>query len=387
MTDTVPTEPTERRLSDRYRVGALLGRGGMASVYSAEDELLGRTVAIKIFADEPEPGMGDRKRSEMRVLASLSHPALVTVFDASIDAEPHPYLVMEYVAGPALHERLASGPLPADQVARMTRELAEALSVVHTAGIVHRDIKPSNVLLTSGVVSAKLADFGIATIVDATRLTTPGTLMGTVAYLAPEQLSDSTPAPAADIYSLGLVVLESVTGERAFPGTTAESMSARVMGDPRMPQSVPPALRSLIAAMTARDPAARPTASRVAELADAATRELAAGGLSDLLATMAVTEAGTPAEQRTEALDAPTRAFTAAHTAVLSEQQPTESQPTGRRPRTRLIASVLAGVLVLGLVVGAFALGTPAPAEPPQLPAMDAPLGEHFEQLLEAVTP
>lgn len=353
----------------------------MASVYRAEDELLGRTVAIKVFADEPEPGAGDRKRSEMRVLASLSHPALVTVFDASIDAQPHPYLVMEYVDGPALHERLARGPLPAGQVARMTRELAEALAVVHAAGIVHRDIKPSNVLLTSGAVSAKLADFGIATMVDATRLTTPGTLMGTVAYLAPEQLSDSVPAPAADIYSLGLVVLESVTGERAFPGTAAESMSARLVSDPRVPQSVPPALRSLVVAMTARDASGRPTASRVAELAEAATRELATGVPADPTATMAVTSAGAPVEQKTEVIDTPTRAFTAAHTTVLSAPQPAE-----RKPRTRLIAVVTAGVLLLGLVVGAIVLGTPPPAEPPQLPALDAPLSEHFEQLLEAVT-
>ena len=271
----VGVSPAGSLLGDRYRVGELIGRGGMARVYRAEDEVLGRAVAVKVFTQDTDTHtQGDRKRSEVRVLASLNHPALVTVFDANLEAEPSAYLVMELVEGPPLHERLASRSMSTAEVVTMAKDLSDALAVVHAVGIVHRDIKPSNVLLTSERARrggrAKLADFGIAQLADGTRLTMPGTFMGTAAYLAPEQLRGAQPASAADIYSLGLVLLEAFTGERAFPGTPAESLAARTVSDPGMPQAVPVAMRDLLADMTARNPDDRPTAAEVFERASAA---------------------------------------------------------------------------------------------------------------------
>lgn len=345
-------------------------------MYRAQDELLGRPVAIKIFEAEHDQ-LSDRRRrhSEMRVLASLNHPALVSVFDGHLEADPSPYFVMELIEGRALSERLRLGPLTPADVALMTRDLGEALSVVHAAGVVHRDIKPSNVLLAEGgnggAVRAKLADFGIATFADAARLTMPGALMGTAAYLAPEQLRGASPAPPADIYSLGLVILESLSGQRAFPGSAAESMSARLVNDPGMPQSVPVALRQLIAAMTARDPDQRPAASDVAQMARIATADLEAEVSSDALATMPVDE---PSQ-------------TSALTRVIAEPTDHAVGVTSPRPRRLIVALIAAGVLLAGSSILVLTQQTASGPEGAGLPATSEPLGAHLQQLLESVTP
>ncbi|MEQ1735882.1 MAG: serine/threonine-protein kinase [Rhodoglobus sp.] len=415
--------PTGHLLGDRYLVGDLVGRGGMASVYRAEDKQLGRTVAIKIFADESDPNThGDRKSSEVRVLASLNHPALVTVFDADLDGQPSPYLVMELVDGPPLDRRLESGPIAPAEVAAMAKDLAEALAVVHAAGIVHRDIKPSNVLLTGPrggrEFRAKLADFGIAQLVDGTRLTVTGTFMGTVGYLPPEQLGDAPPAPSADIYSLGLVLLECLTGERAFPGTPAESMSARLASDPTVPESVPGSLRDLLLAMTARNPVERPTASQVFTRAARAKRQLHEDTTTGQFATVPLPntpvspdDLATVPLSDSDSSNAPTVAFAtsepapAAPRAVREPRAPREKRAPRERPvRERRSRGPLVGVIIaaaLGAIVAAAVLGfwgasqlrevsaepSHLPAAPSQLPALDEPLGSHFEQLLESVSP
>ncbi|KYJ97872.1 serine/threonine-protein kinase [Microbacterium sp. CH1] len=262
--------PTEALLDGRYHLRECVGQGGMARVYRAEDSLLGRTVAIKMLRAETEQGAAsERARGEMTVLASLNHPALVTLYDAQLHPGRAEYLVMEFVDGPTLAERIAQGPLPSDEVAALAADLAEALHVVHGAGIVHRDIKPSNVLLTGRSLAgsrsgAKLADFGISVLVDAARLTSPGTVIGTAAYLAPEQLNGAAPAPAADIYALGLVLREALTGERAF--AEAEGIGAtlaRLIDPPAIPESVGPAWSALLQRMTATDPEDRPSAAGV----------------------------------------------------------------------------------------------------------------------------
>ncbi len=260
-------------VAGRYRVGTLIGRGGMAAVYRAQDLSLGRTVALKLFAaaGESEKDEG-RKTSEIRLLASLKHHALVTLYDASdgsaLDGEPA-FMAMELVEGPTLSQLLDAGPLDRREVARMGADLAEALHVVHAAGIVHRDLKPSNVLLEDSTspdrrFRVKLADFGIAYVVDSTRLTMPGTLVGTAAYLSPEQAKGEPPTPASDVYSLGLVLLESLTGERAFPGSMIEAATARLLRDPVVPESVGADWAGLLVAMTNRDPEQRPDALAVA---------------------------------------------------------------------------------------------------------------------------
>ena len=215
-------------LAGRYRLGPLLGSGGMSFVHRATDQVLGREVALKaLVRTTTDPIELQRIRSEIDLLATLSHRSLVTLFDAGttvLEDRTITYLVMELVDGPALDARLALGPLPEPEIARMAQDLAEALVVVHAKGVVHRDLKPANVLLAPSPLpgrefDAKLADFGIASLVDAARLTATGTVLGTAAYLSPEQASGSRVDRPSDIYSLGLVLLEALTGRREFPGT------------------------------------------------------------------------------------------------------------------------------------------------------------------------
>lgn len=263
---------------DRYELRERLGRGGMATVYRAYDRRLERAVAVKLFA--PGTATDDaRRRAEATLLGRLSHPNLVTLHDAHLAAEGDTtpsLLVMELVAGEDLRTRLERGPLPAEDAAVVAESIAEALAVVHGAGMVHRDLKPANILLAdSGIPGGrpivKLADFGIAHLLGAERLTTAGTVIGTAGYLSPEQGVGGEPGPAADIYALGLVVLESLTGVREYPGSPVEAVSARAARDPRIPASLPEDWRGLLGAMTARDPGIRPTAVEVAIMA----RELA----------------------------------------------------------------------------------------------------------------
>jgi len=244
----------------------------MAEVYRAQDEVLDRGVAVKVF--RIDPGALDeaaRRRIEVRMLAGLNHPGLVTVFDAGNDdsepADPRSYLVMQLVDGPTLSHLMASGPLPRAEVCTIGAQLADALQYVHDNGIVHRDVKPANVLLTRDVRaaawSAKLTDFGIARFLDSTRMTSFGATVGTASYLSPEQAAGQEITPASDIYSLGLVLLECLTGQRTFPGSGVEAAVARLHRDPTVPQWLGPELGRLLVSMTARDPQQRPDAQSV----------------------------------------------------------------------------------------------------------------------------
>ncbi|GAA4775219.1 serine/threonine-protein kinase [Microbacterium gilvum] len=263
---------TGETLDGRYELCARVGSGGMAAVYRARDRLLDRDVAVKLFHPVLDDDDQSRQRrfAETRLLASLNHPSLVTLYDARVDGDDHPYLVMEFIDGPTLRERMADGPIPAREISDTAAALADALAVVHAAGIVHRDLKPSNVLLRpsvlpGGAASATLADFGIAYLLDSTRVTTPGTTIGTAAYLAPEQVRGEAPAPPADIYALGLMLMECLSGRHPFGGGTPQEMLAsRVASTPRIPAGLSVGWRSLLVEMTAHDPADRPTAAQVA---------------------------------------------------------------------------------------------------------------------------
>ena len=290
---TVDDRDAPRLLAGRYLLGEVLGRGGMSTVHRAHDQLLGRTVAVKVLsAQGSDPGDAQRAQNEVAVLASLSHHALVTLFDADVAPNSGPgWLAMQLVDGPSLSGRLREGPLDAAEAGPMLVDLAGALHVVQSAGIVHRDVKPSNVLLAPSPVpgrrwSPKLADFGIASLVDSTRVTATGAVVGTAAYLSPEQALGTRVGPASDVYSLGLVVLEALTGERAFPGSTIESLTGRLHRDPAVPDSLGPGWASLLRAMTAREPEARPTALEVHTRAEAL---VAGGGRADDARTGAAT--------------------------------------------------------------------------------------------------
>ena len=246
-------------LSERYAVGRRLGHGGMATVYQATDRLLQREVAIKVFTARADSAAEvERQAAEARLLASLNHHALTTLLDAGVDTsdQEHPqiYLVMEYIPGDDLRERLLGGPIDSLQVCWLGFDLCEGLEFVHANGVLHRDIKPANVLLASRTAETrlrgKLADFGVASlrgVVDVEEY-----VQGTAAYLSPEQAAGEQATAVSDIYSLGLVLLEALTGEVAFPGNVVESAMARLDRDPAISARIPEVIAAVLRRMTAR---------------------------------------------------------------------------------------------------------------------------------------
>jgi eukaryotic-like serine/threonine-protein kinase len=236
----------------------------MADVFEAWDLRLERKVAIKRFRAAPH-GVGLRRfMSEAELLSSLSHPGLLTVFDMSFDGE-RPYLVLTLATGGTLRDRLDTGALLPTRVAEIGASVAEVLTYIHARGIVHRDVKPSNVLFDEQG-DCYLADFGIARAMSAAHLTDSSECIGTAAYLAPEQVDDSHPGPAADVYALGLVLLESLTGKPEYEGSDVEMALARLSRPPRIPMSLGQEWQAVLTAMTAMDPADRPDAEQCVTL-------------------------------------------------------------------------------------------------------------------------
>ncbi|MBO9625285.1 MAG: serine/threonine protein kinase [Microbacterium sp.] len=347
MHDTTLTEATitEVLLDGRYRLRDVIGRGGMATVYRAEDALLERTVAIKMFRPQDDAvSSADRAHVEKAALASLDHTSLVTLFDSQLAPGRAQYLVMEYVDGPTLATRLLSGPLSARETARLARQLADGLDAVHASGLIHRDVKPANVLLKrprreGSLSTAMLADFGIACAIGASRLTSPGIVLGTVTYMSPEQLRGAELTPAVDVYALGLVLIEALTGRPGYAsGTSIESALVRLTVPPTIAGEVDGRWRSLLERMTAFDPADRPTAVEVREEAER------------LEALDAAATTVLPVE-----LVVPPRVASAATTGRRAIRRRTAA----RRLRTRVVA-VVAGACALVAVVG----GTAAAALP-----------------------
>ncbi|GAA2985994.1 serine/threonine protein kinase [Streptomyces fulvorobeus] len=267
-------------LTDRYQLGELLGTGGAADVYEGTDLRLGRPVAVKMFRPGADAVLEDRFRDEAVLLARLHHPGLVTVYDAGRHAN-RSYLVMQLVQGPTLRQQLASTSMAPESVTRLGARLADALAHVHAAGIVHRDVKPSNILLDAEH-RPYLTDFGISRLIDATSHTVPGALIGTAAYLAPEQVMGKGAGSAADVYALGLLLLECLKGELEYGGPPLEAAIARLHRPPVIPDHVPEPLVSLLRDMTSADEAERPDAQECA------------AALSDIAVDPATAPAGPP---------------------------------------------------------------------------------------------
>lgn len=208
-----------RLLGNRYRILELIGEGGMALVYKAECTLLQRVVAIKILRSQfsADREFVERFRREAQAAASLSHPNVVNIFDVGQDGDIH-YIVMEYIAGRNLKELIkAEAPLPLNQALRITLQISDALRHAHEHNIIHRDIKPHNILMTEeGMV--KVTDFGIARAVTASGYTQTGVVMGSVQYFSPEQAKGLPVGPQSDLYSLGCILYEMLTGEVPFTG-------------------------------------------------------------------------------------------------------------------------------------------------------------------------
>ncbi len=271
MTTQGVADPVPAALDSRYTVHRAIGRGGTSTVYEADDRLLSRKVAIKVFRARAEtPDALRAQEHEARVLAALNHYALITLLDAGVDGSdpdrPQIFLVMEHVAGSDLKVRITRGALEWMQVGFLGHDLCEGLQHLHDAGFLHRDVKPANILIADRDAGrrlrGKLTDFGIAAI---TGRPQDGELVtGTAAYLSPEGGAGGPAAAAGHVYSLGLVLIEALTGRVSFPGGVEESAFARLDRDPAIPRDVPAGLQALLAAMTARDPAARPAPGEAA---------------------------------------------------------------------------------------------------------------------------
>ena len=281
-------------LGDRYRVGPVLGHGGMSVVHRARDLVTGSDVAVKLFASGVTLDARVRQQREVALSRGLAHPAIAAVIDysdSSDEAGPA-YLVSELVDGPTLRARIADSPLTPRQVSVIGARLADALAHLHGHGIVHRDIKPANVLLPgaddAALAAAKLADFGVAIRLEDTRVTVDGFVVGTPTYLSPEQVTGGDITAASDVYSLGLVLIECLTQEPPFAGSGVECALARLHRGPAVPAGLPVGLGSLLQHMTAREAASRPSAVEVVGalrdgVAPAPVHTAVIGGLGDVL--------------------------------------------------------------------------------------------------------
>src|SRR5262245_53976642 len=254
-----------------YEILSPLGAGGMGEVYKARDTRLERTVAIKVLPQRlsSSPEVRQRFEREAKTISQLSHPHICALYDVGRESETE-YLVMEYLEGETLSERLGKGALPLEQTLRYGTEIADALDKAHRQGIVHRDLKPGNVMLTKSGV--KLLDFGLAKAMTPPTpqssltalptqqgLTQEGTILGTFQYMAPEQLEGKDADARTDIFALGAVLYEMATGKKAFSGTSQASLISSIMqNDPPAISTVqpmsPPALDRVVKTCLAKDP-------------------------------------------------------------------------------------------------------------------------------------
>lgn len=245
-------------LGGRFRLDEVIGSGGAGDVHRGFDLRLKRRVAVKVFRVGTDTDMEERFQNEAVILARLRHPGLVTVYDAGRH-NGRAYLVMELIEGPTLKARISAGPLTPGGTAALGADLAEALAHAHESGIVHRDVKPSNIILDA-TGRPHLTDFGISRLLDATTHTATGTLVGTAAYLSPEQVLGRPVGPPADVYALGLVLLECLTTRLEYDGAPLEAAIARLHRPPQLPDSLPEELATLLRDMTALEAQDRPTA-------------------------------------------------------------------------------------------------------------------------------
>jgi len=280
-------------LAGRYRLGEPLGSGGAGHVWRAVDLVLERQVAVKLLRADAvgDPEARARFRAEARNASRLSHPCVAQVYDYGEDGYPDvPFLVMELVDGPSLAELLEAGPLGPGGAIDLIAQVAAGLHAAHSAGLVHRDIKPGNLLITrDGQV--KVTDFGIATLAQDAALTSAGILVGTPGYLAPERAAGGPATPASDLYSLGVVGYECLTGVPPFRGPALDVAEAHLRHPlPALPATVPAEVGALVAALTAKDPRNRPSSAR--EVAERARHFRAAGAMTPPAAGSAVMASG-----------------------------------------------------------------------------------------------
>jgi eukaryotic-like serine/threonine-protein kinase len=360
-TESLPTGPGPRVVLGRYRLEQRLGAGGFGVVWHAWDEKLEREVAVK--AIPRERGGGERVEREALAAARLNHPAIVGIYELAAD-EHDVYLVSELVRGRTFAELLRAGAISDRDVARIGADLSEALAHAHTRGVIHRDVKPQNVMVVAepaaGVGFAKLTDFGVAHLVSGDLLTRTGDVVGTLAYMAPEQAEGARVTPACDVYSLALTLYEAWTGKNpvraAGPAATARRLGRPLPSLASMRRDLPLELCHAIDDALDVDPARRPTPDELRADLRAAERDLTDEG--GLVEPETLRRVGLPTTRRTRRLfrrsgperpgyfgDDPTAA-----TGLLGRSEPDARPARGVRLLQRAGAGLLAGGLVLGIL-------------------------------------
>lgn len=390
MISYVPSSPTT--LGGRYELLEVVGRGGMGEVWAARDLRLGRSVAVKLLSPTmaSEPGVRERFDEEARSAASLSHPNVVLVFDSG-EHEGTPYLVMELLPGRTLADEVALGPLEPERVRRIGMEVLRALGASHGAGILHRDIKPGNVLLTADD-TAKLGDFGIAKSTEGLSLTSTGMIVGTAAYLAPERVAGQPATPQSDLYAVGVVLYEALSGRKPFQADTPIGLMRAVEAHQAVPLAeTRPGLDSSLATTVeramAKDPAARFTSAAAMASALVGDGVAAAPGIATVPNAV---------QSSTEVLAAPTarQPAPAGRPAVASVA--TDRWKSLRRSPGTVLAVILVAVFLFVVVLATRNGGSPSTPSggtsattlpTPAGGSLPEPLDRAIRSLEEAVQP
>ncbi|HEY9496365.1 MAG TPA: protein kinase [Intrasporangium sp.] len=372
MTTATLTYRAGQVLGARYSLVSPIASGGMGEVWAATDDVLGRDVAVKLIRASSDDGYRDRFRDEARHSAALHHPNIAAVFDYG-DNHEAPYLVMELVPGQplsALIETTGGDGLEPDVVRSIAGQAALALAAAHESGVVHRDVKPANIIVTPDG-QAKLTDFGIARPANGKGHTLTGEVLGTPEYLSPEQALGETATEASDLYALGVIAHEMLTGSKPFDaGTPVATAVAQVSEEPPpLPPTVPDDLRSVVEACLAKSPEERPADARA--LADALLEPLGGMPLSSLPASVSSQPSPTRALPAVPALGPVTDTDSAPHLAGVdpapsmtrAELRKRAQRHTAERRRPPL--GWLAVPLVALLAWGAFALGSLVANEEP----------------------
>jgi serine/threonine protein kinase len=367
-------------ISDRYQLGERLGSGGMSSVYKATDRVLERTVAVKVLAEHlsDDEKFVARFRREALAVAKLIHPNIVQVYDTGVDNDRH-YIVMEYVEGRSGAQLLQTrGRLGPETAVEIGMQACAGLEYAHRQGIIHRDVKPGNLMVIggpaggrnaggsahdppTGEMTVKLTDFGIARAAEQTRLTQVGSVVGTAAYLAPEQARGEEATPASDVYALGVVIYQLLTGRLPWEGSSLAELAIRRENERPLPPStydseVPETLSTAVLRSLESDPAFRySTARQLSAALGAGLAGQEPPGAGDAAPTRAL--AG-PATEATRRLPVREPATPVPAPAPPARRQPPQPRPVAARPRRSLLGrlgSAVGILLVIALLAAVIA--------------------------------